>query len=601
MAGITVSVDFGIVVALKVELDAVLSQCSHFKKEVHESEDNLTYHVGCIHSKAGEYKIAVTLLPTVGNVSAAVATKDLLARYSPSYVIMIGIAGGASPKSQNLGDVLVSEEVLYYELAKVKSDAYEMRTKTLPANPKLLDRARNFGDTTWNLSIQTAPPRPLPRASAAHIGPIASGEKVVANSEFLSQLLRANSKIIGVEMESWGVVSATHSAPNMLGFLGIRGISDFADSQKSDNWQRYAAESAASWAIRFLESGPVAPKGTLELAASPRVDQPQIPRGVRLQWNGTSGSQWRVEMNEVTTTDKTEITTQTGSKSTTSEKFNSKRAYDARVLNVRKNGVFRMQFTPVGFDMSTVHTENGILTGSISPGKRAQVHGEGLMLLASALMSKLLQELMEIDLFFEVTPNGKVISAESTKDPFRSGNYIGNSPFKGMEYFQWISTGRDQPDIMAVSFFVQTPSAEVREGSIWRPQVRWNTMGMEISGSTMAELKHLDSTGHGSIAHVSEVGQLSIDTSEFVRNLKAAFLAEEPEAEIELHISENPTYATQSEWSFDVENGELQSKRCPRMDMKLGMAVSGRKGKMNRSMSMVIHSGGSNTVTWSRK
>jgi nucleoside phosphorylase len=48
--------------------------------------------------------------------------------------------------------------------------------------------------------------------------------------------------------------------------LVIRGICDYADSHKNDQWQRYAASTAAAFAVELLGHVPVR-----QLKESPRV------------------------------------------------------------------------------------------------------------------------------------------------------------------------------------------------------------------------------------------------------------------------------------------------------------------------------------------
>ena len=94
-----------------------------------------------------------------------------------------------------------------------------------------------------------------------YVGPIATGDKVVANSEFLSEFLKSYPKAIGVEMESGGVASAAFKSSVQPGFFMIRATSDLADNNKDDcatkQWRSYACDLAAAYTIGLLKSGPV--------------------------------------------------------------------------------------------------------------------------------------------------------------------------------------------------------------------------------------------------------------------------------------------------------------------------------------------------------
>lgn len=60
-------------------------------------------------------------------------------------------------------------------------------------------------------------------------------------------------------MESAGVASAALGAVKRIGFLAIRAICDFADHRKNDNWQNYAAASAAAFLRAFVTTQPIGP------------------------------------------------------------------------------------------------------------------------------------------------------------------------------------------------------------------------------------------------------------------------------------------------------------------------------------------------------
>jgi nucleoside phosphorylase len=91
------------------------------------------------------------------------------------------------------------------------------------------------------------------------VGPIATGEKVVADTAFVAQLRRLHPKLVGIKMEAFGIAIAAANSRDRPRFLAIRGVCDYADPKKNDRWHTYAAESAAAFAIGFLRAGPVPP------------------------------------------------------------------------------------------------------------------------------------------------------------------------------------------------------------------------------------------------------------------------------------------------------------------------------------------------------
>jgi len=176
-------------------------------------------------------------------------------------VVLIGIAGGVAAKGVSLGDILVADQIVDYELQKLTPKGPDIRWEVHRADPRLVGSALNFTDETWQESITAE--RPDDGSPRRHMGPIASGDKVIAFGAALAKYRETWSKLIGVEMEAGGVAAAAFQAAERPGFFMVRGVSDLADEQKSspevEKWRQYACDVAASYAIALLRSGPILP------------------------------------------------------------------------------------------------------------------------------------------------------------------------------------------------------------------------------------------------------------------------------------------------------------------------------------------------------
>jgi len=107
---------------------------------------------------------------------------------------------------------------------------------------------------------------------------VASGQKVIANSEFLEDIRSHWSKLVAVEMESYGVALAAYQAETAPEMLLVKGICDWADNSKNDKWQDYAADIAASFVISLLKTAPFKAK----------KDKPQAVKISPVVYTGTS-------------------------------------------------------------------------------------------------------------------------------------------------------------------------------------------------------------------------------------------------------------------------------------------------------------------------
>jgi nucleoside phosphorylase len=260
-------IDVAVITALKIEREAM---CQHLENlEVVQDENQpLTYYRGSLplSGVADRYEVVVVQLESMGNVRAGVTTTELLSRWEPHTVIMVGIAGGIRGRVR-LGDVVVADAVYYYELAKIVADGQQSRPQEFPTDRLLFNRAQANDGTDWPDLIQAARPegtylRPH-EVPEVHFGYIAAGEKVVADSIELNRLVQAQPQLRAVAMEGAGVALAARQHAPEPRFLEVRGICDYADTAKNDDWQSYAAHAAAGFMVGLLLTRPVvAPEPT---------------------------------------------------------------------------------------------------------------------------------------------------------------------------------------------------------------------------------------------------------------------------------------------------------------------------------------------------
>ncbi|MHB8087678.1 MAG: phosphorylase family protein, partial [Anaerolineaceae bacterium] len=256
------SVDFAIIVALRKEFDALKRHFPELTRVPTPSGYSRTYYKGRIGTAlGGSYRLVATPLPLIGNLEAAHVTADLIRDWSPRFVLVCGIAGGLSRVDQDFGDVVVSESIVYYEPGKVRSGGVERRSRQFPSDRTLLSGISNVTGSEWRRRLPQRPDgkEPADFLPQIHVGPIASGEKVISAVEEVDRLRAGQANLIAVEMESAGVASAAFSALKKVGFLTVRAICDFADATKDNSWHEYAAGAAASYLRAFLETRPVAP------------------------------------------------------------------------------------------------------------------------------------------------------------------------------------------------------------------------------------------------------------------------------------------------------------------------------------------------------
>ncbi|RYP60125.1 hypothetical protein DL771_010613 [Monosporascus sp. 5C6A] len=286
----------GWICALHIEMAAAEAMLDnvHDNLPKHPNDSN-AYTVGSI----GRHNIVIASLPANGygtNNAATVANN--MDRTFPSIRVrlMVGIGGGVPGKADvRLGDLVVSTEVVQYDMGKTVRDglfhrtgiprrpppavmtavtklraSHESKPSKIPSilsemfqrNPlmsrygrpsSLPDQLFDSGydhvgsmdscDDCDPSKLVERPPRSN-RDPKIHYGIVASGNQVIKDAKTRDRLAQELGGLC-FEMEAAGLMD---SFPCLV----IRGICDYSDSHKNKQWQEYAAATAAAYAKELL-------------------------------------------------------------------------------------------------------------------------------------------------------------------------------------------------------------------------------------------------------------------------------------------------------------------------------------------------------------
>ena len=205
-------------------------------------------------------RVVSTTATSMGLTAAAIATTQLVLQYRPRMVIMVGIAAGTKGGDKQFGDVLVADPSVDYSSGKVaESDGIrEFLPDPYPIglNPRLRSLLKKYHDRHNVFSVirdrwTGATP---PKRNRLHLGPLGAADQVIDDASRVEEIQRNWRKLIGVEMETYGVYRACYEAPEPKPrFVSFKAVCDFA-AEKNDSWQSYAAFTAAEFAIEFLRA-----------------------------------------------------------------------------------------------------------------------------------------------------------------------------------------------------------------------------------------------------------------------------------------------------------------------------------------------------------
>lgn len=253
------SFDIAIICALKkTELEKMKQAGNAYWDEL-EIEDHHIYYKTEYLSKMGSPIRIIASSPThMGLTATAILATKITLKFRPQFLIMVGIAAGTKGKDRNFGDILVADPSFDYssgKISKIKnSEKFEPDPFPLPIDPAIrtLLQTKQVNRDYLDKIRQAWPAKPPGSPLNLHIGPLGSGPSVLNSSEQINQIKEHWRKLIGAEMEIYSTYfAATQTIRPAPMFLSFKSVCDFAQ-RKTDDWQEYAAYTAAEYCYNFI-------------------------------------------------------------------------------------------------------------------------------------------------------------------------------------------------------------------------------------------------------------------------------------------------------------------------------------------------------------
>lgn len=217
--------------------------------------DSQRYYETSFERDGRTYKVVTARQNEMGMTAAGVLTMKMISLFKPKYVIMVGIAAGIAYKNnvdQLYGDVVVPDVVWDYSFGKFVSPqkgnvsfggiGFIPRPRFLNTDATVLKAVQRAIDSEWN-------------ECHVHIAPMACGSSVVSNSEIVDKQVHSqHAKTAALDMESYAVMYAVQETPAPRPYgLVVKSVCDYADEEKSDRYQKFAAFTSAQFAKLLYE------------------------------------------------------------------------------------------------------------------------------------------------------------------------------------------------------------------------------------------------------------------------------------------------------------------------------------------------------------
>lgn len=224
------------------------------------------YWFGSVHSKVANrpLSVVVTMVGEPKNNPCAAATVRFLSRFSVDVCLLVGISAGLRDKVK-LGDAIVANEILYYEGERREPGGPLKRTDRAYPPRAIKSDLQLYDANDWSFyarlreSLLSLDQQRLPRSDFTldfhprqHFSFIASGEDLIADGSLVEMRADYDERIRGAEMEGFGFATACASHVPPVPWAVFRGVADFGDRDKRDDWHFVASLSAGLMALDFL-------------------------------------------------------------------------------------------------------------------------------------------------------------------------------------------------------------------------------------------------------------------------------------------------------------------------------------------------------------
>ena len=173
-------------------------------------------------------KKIIACVSGIGKVNSAVSTQRLIFKFSPDYVINVGIAGGLD-RNLSVLDMVIAEETVYHDFHPLSllEEENNLGTYIFKCDKKLVELAEKACESM----------RSAGKIKNYTKGRILSGDCFVESDE-VSRRLRDEMGGSCVEME--GASISQTCILNGVPFLVLRSISDFADNNAEMSYDSFA-------------------------------------------------------------------------------------------------------------------------------------------------------------------------------------------------------------------------------------------------------------------------------------------------------------------------------------------------------------------------
>jgi len=199
------------------------------------------------------FQLALVILPRMGLVTSAITTTRVVNFLKPKYIIMPGICAGIKSEV-GVGDLIVANPSWEWQTGKWKGENFAIEPYQLTVDQSLIRLVNELANTNVLSRIwsETESKRPEYKPKL-HIGPVVSGSSVISNEKMMGELKTQHRKLLGLEMEIFGVYAACINSHIKPQFIAFKSVCDFGNEEKEDGYHKFCCEISAIFCKEFIK------------------------------------------------------------------------------------------------------------------------------------------------------------------------------------------------------------------------------------------------------------------------------------------------------------------------------------------------------------
>jgi len=207
--------------------------------------DYLFVRDGWFKSGGTRITVAAAFATRMGMVETALKSFILISRLQPKIIGMTGMCAGVINKAQ-LGDVCFADPAWDFQNGKHVKQGEDFKFMISPHHLPASNNIRTLmqlirSDSNFLNSLPELYAADCKYRTKVIIGPVASGSAVLADGRTIEGVKDQQRELVGVDMEIYGLYAAAHSSSPAPKYFALKGVCDYANSEKDDEAQSYAA------------------------------------------------------------------------------------------------------------------------------------------------------------------------------------------------------------------------------------------------------------------------------------------------------------------------------------------------------------------------